>query len=135
MVVPSNDFGAFYSYETKSMSPRVAIGGLQHETNTFARLQTTLEDFIKPAAWPGLTEGEALTTVFQHANIPISGFINAASDWDLFPLFWAQAEPAGYVEQSAFDHLAERMITKLSMAGDVDAIYLDLHGAMVTRKY
>ena len=117
------------------MSPRVAIGGLQHETNTFARLQTTLDDFITPAAWPGLTEGAALFDVFETANIPISGFIAAAGDWELVPLLWAQAEPGGYVEQSAFDNLSDRLLKRIEVAGVIDAIYLDLHGAMVTREH
>ena len=117
------------------MSPRVAIGGLQHETNTFARLQTTLDDFITAAAWPGLTEGAALFDVFETANIPISGFIAAAGDWELVPLLWAQAEPGGYVEQSAFDNLSDRLLKRIKVAGAIDAIYLDLHGAMVSREH
>ena len=115
--------------------PVVAIGGLQHETNTFASIQTTLDDFIQSAAWPGLTEGEALFDTFSNSNIAISGFINAAQHWKLVPLLWAQAEPLGYVQQSAFDHLADRLIDHINKAPKLDAIYLDLHGAMVTKEY
>lgn len=111
---------------------RVAIGGFQHETNTFSPMPTTWEDFQTPGAWPAQTDGEAIFETFAGANIPISGFIDAAEEWELVPLLWTAAEPAGYVTQHAFDRIAEQMIEMISEAGHLDAIYLDLHGAMVT---
>jgi len=32
---------------------RIAVGGFQHETNTFASLKATLADFEQADAWPG----------------------------------------------------------------------------------
>jgi len=117
----------------------IAIGGLQHETNTFASLPTTLQNFVQSAAWPGLTEGKAVFEVFKGLNIPITGFIEAvqrhATDWQLLPLLWASAEPSGYVQQEAFDHLADLFLQHIDSAGPLDAIFLELHGAMVTPKH
>jgi len=115
--------------------PRVAIGGFQHETNTFAPLPTTWEHFKAPGAWPGLTEGAAILDVFQGSNIPISGFIAATTNWELVPMLWAAAEPAGYVTNDAFDHTCDRILAVLDSAGPLDGIYLDLHGAMVTETH
>lgn len=117
---------------------RVAVGGFQHETNTFAPLPTRWEDFQEPGAWPAYTEGEALFGL-SGLNIPFSGFIDAAAGsgagWQLVPLLWTAAEPGGTVEQAAFDRIAGRMAQLLRDAGPVDAVYLDLHGAMVTEDH
>jgi len=119
--------------------PNIAIGGLQHETNTFASLPTTLDNFVQSAAWPGLTEGPAIFEVFKGLNIPITGFIEASQrhtpDWQLRPLLWASAEPSGYVQQEAFDHLAELFLQHIDSTGPLDAIFLELHGAMVTPEH
>ena len=37
--------------------PRIAFGGIQHETNTFAPSPATYADFEQPDGWPGLTTG------------------------------------------------------------------------------
>ena len=39
---------------------RIAIGGFQHETNTFSTQPGTYEEFVKAGGWPGLTRGEAI---------------------------------------------------------------------------
>jgi len=111
--------------------PRIALAGFQHETNTFAPTLTTYHDFERAGAWPALTTGPDVLEVFSGLNIPIGGFIDAAGDWELVPVLWANAEPGGYVEQSAFDRIAEMICNGIMAAGDIDGIYLDLHGAMV----
>jgi microcystin degradation protein MlrC len=115
-------------------APRVAVGGFQHETNTFAPMPTRWEDFQEPGAWPPYTEGAALLGL-TGLNIPLSGFIGAAEGWDLVPLLWTAAEPGGTVEQAGFDRIAGRIVELLRAAGPVDAVYLDLHGAMVTEDH
>ena len=117
------------------MTPRIAIAGFQHETNTFAPLPTRLEDFKSPGAWPALTRGAEVIEVFAELNIPIGGFIQAAKDWDLVPILWTNAEPGGYVSQAAFDEIAEMICGGVQEAGDLDGVYLDLHGAMVTEDF
>jgi hypothetical protein len=41
-------------------TPRIAVAGFQHETNTFAPLKAALADFEQAHAWSGLTTGAAL---------------------------------------------------------------------------
>lgn len=115
--------------------PRIAIGGFQHETNTFAPLPARWPDFEAARAWPGYTEGEAIFSVFKGLNLGIAGFMAEASDWELIPLLWCEAAPSGTVEQAAFDRITGRLCEMLSEAGQLDAVYLDLHGAMVTDDY
>ena len=111
--------------------PRIAVAGFQHETNTFAAFPTHWEDFVKADGWPGLTQGEAVREVFADLNIPISGFLAAGRDWDLVPLVWASAEPAGRVSDEAFERVTAMICDGIAAAGALDGVYLDLHGAMV----
>ncbi len=111
--------------------PRIAVAGFQHETNTFAAFATSWEDFVRADGWPGLTRGEAVREVFADLNIPISGFLAAGRDWDLVPLVWASAEPAGRVSDEAFERITAMICDGIAGAGALDGVYLDLHGAMV----
>ena len=52
---------------------RIAIAGFQHETNTFAPGETTLDQFTRQGSWPALTRGKEIFQVFEGLNIPISG--------------------------------------------------------------
>ena len=68
---------------------RIAFGGFQHETNTFAPSKATYADVVKPGAWPGLTRGEPLFEAIKGINIPVAGFVEAAraKGHALLPLF------------------------------------------------
>ncbi len=114
---------------------RIAIGGMQHETNTFSPLPTEFEHFITASAWPGLIRDNDIFSVMPGRNIPISGFIDAAHDWELVPLIWTFAEPAGYVTDEAFNQVSQLLIQSLENAHELDGVYLDLHGAMVTQSH
>ena len=70
-------------------------------------------------------------------NIPLAGFIDAvdadeAAQIALTPLVWASAEPASFVSNEAFEHITAIILDGIAAAGEIDGIYLDLHGAMVT---
>jgi len=106
---------------------RVLIAGFQHETNTFAPSKTGYDDFVMGGAFPALARGPDLLAM-RDINIPIGGFIGAMADTELVPVLWAGATPAAHVTQDAFERIAQEIV---SGASDVDAIYLDLHGAMV----
>ena len=112
---------------------RIAIAGFQHETNTFAPFPTTMELFERRGGWPELVQGAALFERFKGLNIPLSGFIGACTH-DMVPILWAGAEPGGYVDQSAFDSIVGEIVQGV-LGAQPDALYLDLHGAMVTRAH
>ncbi len=51
---------------------RIAVGGMVHETNTFALAETDFRQFEIPDVWPGLTRGKALLDAFE-GNIGLAG--------------------------------------------------------------
>jgi microcystin degradation protein MlrC len=112
---------------------RIAVAGCQHETNTFAPLKATLADFEMADAWPGLTTGPAIFDAVRGINLPAAGFIDEARSLghELVPTLWCSAQPSAHVTRDAFETIAARMLTLLAAARPVDAVYLDLHGAMV----
>jgi microcystin degradation protein MlrC len=69
-------------------------------------------------------------------NIALGGFIRAAKKepWELIPVLWAGAGPSGPVEGSTFDVLVAEILASAA-AHRPDAIYLNLHGAMVTEHH
>lgn len=113
---------------------RIAVGGFQHETNTFAPTKAKLIDFEMPSAWPGLTRGAALFEAVTGVNIPIAGFIDAAqgAGFEIAPLSWSAASPSAQVTEEAFESIVGEMLADLEAMAPLDAVYLDLHGAMVT---
>ncbi len=113
---------------------RIAIGGLHHETNSFAPQPATFERFLEADAWPPLSRGGEIFANTEGANLAIAGFIEAARGrgHDLVPLLWANACPSGPVTEDAFERLAAMLIADLRRSLPVDALFLDLHGAMVT---
>ncbi len=113
---------------------RIAIGGLHHETNSFAPQPATFERFVEADGWPPLLRGPAMLPGSAGINLAITGFIDAAlaAGHELVPLVWANACPSGPVTRDAFERLAAMMLEDLAAAGPLDGLFLDLHGAMVT---
>ncbi|WP_421861457.1 M81 family metallopeptidase [Parvibaculum sp.] len=115
---------------------RIAVGGFQHETNTFAPTKADYAAFEQADSWPALQRGEGLLTAFQGMNVPVAGFIDAASSGNtLLSLVWCSATPSAHVTEDAFERVMAMMLDELRNAGSIDAVYLDLHGAMVTEHY
>ncbi|HEY6644599.1 M81 family metallopeptidase [Povalibacter sp.] len=112
---------------------RLAVGGFQHETNTFAAQPATLADFTAPDAWPGLTRGADLIDAVRGINLPAAGFIAEAfaTGDTIAPLTWCSATPSGRVTRAAYEHIADLLLDDLRRERHLDAVYLDLHGAMV----
>jgi microcystin degradation protein MlrC len=111
----------------------IAIGGMQHETNTFAPSKADYTAFEHGGGWPSVQRGEPLFEAVAGANIPIQGAIEAlrARGHALVPLTWAAASPSAHVTREAFETIVGDLIARLRAAGPVDGVYLDLHGAMV----
>ncbi len=112
---------------------RIAVGGFQHETNTFAPQRATWDDFLRADAWPGFVRGPELIAAVEGFNIPIAGAVKALQGLghDPVPLCWCSAPPSSYVERDAYEKVAGWIVEDLRSQGPFDAVYLDLHGAMV----
>jgi len=112
---------------------RIGIAGFLHESNTFVHRRTDIDAFVTADAWPGLVLGHALLDEVAGANIAIAGFIKeaAACGHELLPLLWASANPSGPVTQLAYEKIWSLLARELEQAMPVNALFLDLHGAMV----
>jgi microcystin degradation protein MlrC len=113
---------------------RIAIGGISHETSTFAVAPTTLRDFETGF---GLFRGPQILERFRGTNTCTGGFIDGADEQSLqlVPLLWTFAYPGGLIESSAYAALKQefrqRLLDEQDARGPVDGVLLDLHGAMV----
>ena len=116
---------------------RIAIGGFQHETNTFAPSPADYAAFEAGGGWPGVQYGEPLFAAVAGANIPAAGAIDAlrAAGHQLVGTAWAAASPSAQVTRDAYERIAGEMIKRLKEALPVDGVYLDLHGAMVAEHF
>ena len=112
---------------------KIAVGGMQHETNTFAPTRADLDAFVKGGGWPTIQYGDSLFDAVAGANLPVAGAIDAlrAASHQVVPLAWAAASPSAHVTREAFETIIGSLIERLQEAMPVDGVYLDLHGAMV----
>src|SRR6185369_14714668 len=116
---------------------RIAIGGFQHETNTFAPTRADYAMFEQGGGWPGARYGEPLFSAVEGANIPAAGAIQAlrALGHSLVGTAWASASSSAHVTADAFERILNGITHNLRDAGKVDGVYLDLHGAMVSEEF
>src|SRR5580700_5146512 len=98
---------------------RIAVGGFQHETNTFAPLRATWADFERADAWPGFIRGAELIDAVKGYNLPIAGAVETLTGLghDLTPLCWCSAPPCSYVERDAYERVAATMLDDLAALG------------------
>jgi microcystin degradation protein MlrC len=117
--------------------PRIAVGGFLHETNTFAPTKATFESFVHGGGWPAMAHGADVLKVMRNINVGLAGFVGAAEEtgWELVPTISCGASPSAHVTEDAFERVAKVMIEGIADAGPLDAVYLDLHGAMVTEHF
>lgn len=111
---------------------RVAVAFFFHETNTFAPTKADWAAFSVANAFGGVRRGAELVRNTK-ANLPYAGFVNEARSygWEVVPLTGAGAVPSAHVTEEAYERIAAMILDDLRAALPVDAVYLDLHGAMV----
>jgi microcystin degradation protein MlrC len=116
---------------------RIAIGGFLHETNTFAPTKAVYDDFVHGGGWPSMAVGTDVLKVMRNINVGLAGFVAAAEaqGWELAPTISAAASPSAHVTKDAYERIVTDMIERIRAAGPLDAVYLDLHGAMVSEHF
>ncbi len=112
---------------------RIAVGGWQHETNTFATIKADYAAFERADEWPALSIGEALFNNTEGVHLPVTGAIQRLrqKQHQLIPLLWCSATPCSYVTEEAFEKISDQFVRQIRQSMPLDGIYLDLHGAMV----
>jgi len=108
---------------------RIGVGRFSQETNTFSPVATDLATFQRTGVYSG--DDFDLSVDWQRSGIP--AFVHAAEargNVELIPLAHARAGANGRVTRHAFDYVTGLFADQLRAAGHLDAVYLDLHGAM-----
>ncbi|MCB8823197.1 M81 family metallopeptidase [Microvirga rosea] len=110
---------------------RIAVAGFAHETNTFAPFPTKYADF---GDWMGggIPVGSDVFTKTP-SKFSLHGFAEAArrDGHELVPLIHAFAPPASRLERECFERIMSQMLDALRRVERLDAVFLELHGAMV----
>lgn len=111
---------------------RIAVGGIMHESNTFAAKPTDRADFEAGS----LARGEALVSVWREAHHEMGGFLAGAerSGFTAVPTMMAWATPAGPVVDAVLDEVVSEILDACRRES-VDGLLLALHGAMVTPRF
>jgi microcystin degradation protein MlrC len=108
---------------------RIAIGGITHETNTYADAcfgQTEVEDFT-------IHRDDEIVDHYCNTRTFIGGMLQGADDIGatVVPTFAAIAQPSGTISAKAYDTMKTELLDRLRAVLPVDAVALELHGAGV----
>ena len=115
---------------------RIAVGGFHHETNCFVKPDTDYAYFASHRDRPPLVRGEAVFEWLGGSSFALAGFMQEMQPGhELVPLLWTSGGAGGLVTADAFERITGELIGRLSEAMPVDAVYLDLHGAMVSAPF
>ena len=110
----------------------IVIAQMSHETNTFSPVVSDLARF-SPGDRGKPLEGDLAKDVFRGTASCMGGYLTVAEACgaDITIPVVAGAPPSGPVEDEAYEHIAAKIVG--AAANGCDALFLDLHGAMVTR--
>lgn len=110
---------------------KILVAMMKHETNTFSPVPTRLEDF-GPG---GPLLGRAAYETFRGSGFSMAGLIDAAEQAgaEIETPIAARALPSAPVQHEAFEHVSAVICE--AVAKGCDALFLDLHGAMVTERF
>ncbi|MBS0547594.1 MAG: M81 family metallopeptidase [Proteobacteria bacterium] len=112
------------------MAYRVLLAQFMHETNTFSKLPTTLDDYRRRF----LVTGEAIVPQFKGTKNEMGGYIDSAAKYGWEPVYAvaANATPSGTLTRETWETIRDIILDTARKAGKLDGICLSLHGAMVT---
>jgi microcystin degradation protein MlrC len=108
----------------------VLTGAFVHESNTFKKGETTLQDFADDV----LDLGQAAIDRFGNVNDELAGFLDAGREagWRITHTVSAHATPGAPVSREAFDHIAGIICDAAAEhRATLDGVLLSLHGSMV----
>ncbi|MEJ0085289.1 MAG: M81 family metallopeptidase [Pseudomonadota bacterium] len=112
------------------MSPRIAVGLLMQESNSFSPLATTVETFEQYFFRRG---DEVFSAQFAPMRNEIHGFLSVLEEAGAtpVPLIAAGAYAGGSLTRDAFESLVAELEGRLRSVLPVDGLLLALHGALM----
>ena len=113
---------------------RLLLATMSHETNTFSPVPTKLERFCRNG--DTLLSGQEAIDFYRGTATCMGGYLAVAAEnnAEVVVPVCASAPPSGPVDSEAYETICGR-ITDAVAQGGFDAIWLDLHGAMVTERF
>jgi microcystin degradation protein MlrC len=106
----------------------ILLAGLMHETHCFIEERTGIDGFV-------IHRGQALLDRRGDGS-QVDGFLTVAArqGWKVIPTIAYTGGATGLVEHSVFEAFWKELQPQLNaaIAGGLDAVFLSLHGAMVT---
>lgn len=111
------------------MPIRILIAGFKHETNTFSVQPTDLAAYRQR----GFHRGAELERVYPGTNTEVAAFLDGCKkhNWEPVLSIVADATPGGKLTRDCYETIAGEIIADAENAGPLDAVLLNLHGAMV----
>lgn len=108
---------------------KVFIGGFMHETITFSKKHTTLNDFMNSQ----YRVGQELYQHYKGVKNCIGGFIEKLEEnkVELVCSLNTSTTPGGLVKREVYDNVLAQWEKDIAENPDINGIVLNLHGAMV----
>jgi len=116
---------------------RIAVGGFMHESNSFVPGVTDFAQYaFDTSDRPPLSRGQEVLDRLTGVASSMAGFIEvAAPRHELVPTVWGSTLAGPPVTAHAYERIVCELVGRLSQALPCDAVYLDLHGAMVSEAF
>ncbi len=108
---------------------RIGMGCFSQETNTFSPVLTDIESFRRQS----YHVGAELDFTAPAGPSSMGGFVDVARERagvEFVPLVRARTGAGGRVTVEAFEEVTGHFAEQLAAAGPLDAVYIELHGAM-----
>jgi len=110
---------------------RVLLASIMHEADTFSPSKTTLECFRDRY----YHEGQEIFKGLEGTNTELWGFTERLrlldASAELIPTVATSAVSGGALTRETFEALEARLVEMVEAAGDVDGVFMAMHGAMV----
>ncbi|MBW1983388.1 MAG: M81 family metallopeptidase [Deltaproteobacteria bacterium] len=109
----------------------IAVAEIMQETNSFSPVLTTRDDFKAGA----LLYGDEILPVARDIHLEIGGFLEAVDELgnneiNVVPIIKARSMSGGPVKRLLYEEFKRELVRGLKKTGQVDGVYLALHGAM-----
>lgn len=109
-----------------SARPRIAVGGIEHETAGMLPGETSIDVFRERHVTP-----EEMLLRSGEANTVVDGYLAGArrQGWEVVPLGWVKGTSGPPASQQTFVTLLSELLVELRAAAPVDGVLLSLHGS------
>lgn len=111
-----------YGQQATDKKLKILSCGIRHESNTFSTIPTRMAEFTLLRDTQALA-GNAWAAYLKEQGIEVT------------PVLHAYSWPGGVIEKSAYKALRDEILAGIKQAGNIDGIFLDMHGALHVEGY